>query len=662
MFRAPHARPLIPGALLALMGAILTRAPAIAAGSEAHPGGSSALQVGRLTLHRCETPAPWCGKLARALDPSGAVSGTIPVYFEYYPHSGAGAAAGTLVATEGGPGYPATESREAYLALFGPLRARYDMLIMDNRGTGRSAAVNCVQLQNAPALTESNIGGCGRSLGRAAALYGTALAADDLAALLEALGLGRVGLYGDSYGTYFAQVFALRHRDKLRSLVLDGAYPLDGPDYAWYPHYAPAMRAKFNLACERASACKAIAGSSMEHIAPALQRLRARPLAAHVRYGDGRVMDFTADATQLAIVMFSGSPAYTSVRELDAAARAFTRGDQAPLLRLMAETLATVDSRDPTRSPAKFSAGLAAAVFCQDPPQIFDMHLPPAQRVAARNLAIAQRQRAAPDTYAPFAIDEYRRMPLDYAFIDECVQWPVVAPGSPLVFVGSAYPQVPVLVVSGELDNMTSVADGAAAAARFPRAHHVVIANSFHVNALPPARGECAAILVRRFMDRLATGDESCAAAVPPVRLVPRFARAARELTPAHATAGNQAAEDALRVVAAALLTCEDAIARAAENGAGEGSGLRGGQFAITAASAGYRLTLHEVRWTADVSASGTIDWPGRTGVVHASLSLEAPQGSGTLEVSWPEGASGARATVRGELGGRAVAAEAPAP
>jgi len=533
---------------------------------------------------------------------------------------------------------------------------------MDNRGTGRSAAVNCAQLQNAPALTESNIGGCGRSLGRAAPLYSTALAADDLAALLEALALGRVGLYGNSYGTYFAQLFALRHRDKLRSLVLDGAYPLDGPDYAWYPHYAPAMRAKFNLACERASACKAIAGSSLEHIAPALQRLRERPFVAHVRYGDGRLIDFTANAAQLAIVMFAGSPAYASVRELDAAARAFTGGDQAPLLRLMAETLASVDSRDPTRSPARFSAGLAAAVFCQDPPQIFDMHLPPARRVTARNLAIEQRQRAAPDTYGPFAIDEYRQMPLDYAFIDECVQWPVVAPGSPLVFAGSAYPDVPVLVVSGELDNMTSVADGAAAAARFARARHVVIANSFHVNALPHARSECAALLVRRFMDRLATGDESCAAAVPPLPLVPRFAREARELAPAHASAGNQAGEDALRVVAAALLTCEDAIARAAENGAGEGSGLRGGRFAITAAGAGYRLTLHEVRWTADVSASGTIEWPGRTGVVHASLSLETPRGSGTLQLSWPEGVSGARATVRGELGGRAVAAEAPAP
>ncbi len=38
----------------------------------------------------------------------------------------------------------------------------------------------------------------------------------------------RIDLYGDSYGTYFEQVFAIRHPNLLRSIVLDGAYPLNG--------------------------------------------------------------------------------------------------------------------------------------------------------------------------------------------------------------------------------------------------------------------------------------------------------------------------------------------------------------------------------------------------------------------------------------------------
>ena len=656
---------LLHGAVLALLSAAVCcgASPHAAARAEA-PGGET-LEVGHATLHRCGNAA-WCGVLPRPLDPTGAVDATVPIYFEYYPHTAAAPAEGMLVAAEGGPGYATTDSREAYLKLFGPLRDSYDVLLMDYRGTGRSGAIDCSALQRAPQLTERDIGACGRALGRTAPLYSTALAADDLAAILDALGVARIGLYGDSYGTYFSQVFALRHRERLRSLVLDGAYPLSGPDYAWYPNYAIAMRRKFDLACERSRPCHAIPGSSMEHIAPALRELRAHPFAAHVRYRDGRTLDFTADASALAVVMFAGSPAYASVRELDAAARAFSSGDRLPLLRLMAETLGSVDSRDATYAPEEFSEGLAAAVTCEDPPHIFDMHLPPSQRMAQRDRMIAAREASAPGTYAPFTIAEYRRMPLDYTFIDECVTWPTMAPAAkPLTFEGVRYPQVPVLVVSGELDNMTSVADGAAAAAHFPHARHVIIANSFHVNAVPHARSGCAATIVRRFMAELQLGgggDDDCAAAVPPVPLVPRFARRLHELHPAQALPGNQGDDEALRLVSAALLTSADVITRAEENGVGHGVGLRGGEFTAARQDGGYELTLHEVHWTEDLAVSGRIESPGRSGVVQADLEVHSPAAGGQLTLSWPEGASDARASVRGTFGGKMIAAEAPAP
>jgi pimeloyl-ACP methyl ester carboxylesterase len=648
--------------LLAALLAI-TVLPASADHRKAAPADSFSL--GSLTLHRCDTAAPWCGTLTRTLDPSGAVAGTVAVYFEFWPHRGGGAAAGTLVATEGGPGFPATESREEYLALFEPLRERYDVLIMDNRGTGRSGALDCHVLQEASKLTEANIGACGRALGVRVPFYSTALAADDLASLLEALGIERVGLYGDSYGTYFSQVFALRHPGRLRALVLDGAYPLEGPDYPWYPHYAPAMREKFERACERSADCSALPGSSLEHIAPALQSLREKPLPARVRLGDGRLLGFTADATQLAILMFGSAPAYASVRETDAAARAYVAGDRLPLLRLMAETQAGVDSRDPTHSVRAYSAALAAAVSCGDPPQIYDVTLPLPERAAARDAAIARRRSEAPDTYAPFTIDEYRRMPLDYAFIDQCVQWPArtAAWPSATLVPDAPYPEVPVLVVSGDLDNMTPMADGAAAAARFPAAHHVVIANGFHVNALTHSRSQCGALLVRRFLDTLSTEDDSCAAEVAPVRLVPRFARESAELPAAQALPGNQADEAMLQVVTAVLQACGDAIARARDNGAGPGVGLRAGTVSVAAMGAGYQLRLDRVRWTSDVEVSGEITWPGRTGDVHAVLDVVVPKAlRGKLELQWPEGVAQSRASVRGSLGSQLVAAAAPAP
>ena len=626
--------------------------------------GEATREVGSLTLRACAHGA-FCGHINRPLDPAGAVDGTIPIYFEFYPHTRPGPPQGALVATEGGPGYPATESRDDYLALFDPLRPDHDVLIMDNRGTGHSGAVDCHALQTAPAWTVNGVAECGASLGTRAPLYSTAYAADDLAALLLGLRLAKIDLYGDSYGTYFAQVFATRHPEALRSIVLDGAYPLDAPDYAWYPTYAPAMRTKFNLTCGRSAPCAAIPGDSIAHILPTLALLRSAPFDAVAADVNGAARHFRADASQLAIVMYGSAPAFTTARETDAAARAFMQGDRVPLLRLMAETASAVDSRDPTADPTRWSAGLAAAVLCQDPPQIFDMRLGPGERARDRDRAVEQRRRNFPDTYAPFSIDEYRGMPLDYSFLDECVAWPVSPPSHPASRVGidARYPDIPALVISGELDNITTPADGAAVAAAFKRGRQIIVANGFHVNALPRSRSACAADIVRRFLATSDPGDTSCAAEVPPLRLVPRFATAFQELDPAASLSGNTATADQLRVATAALMTAGDLWARVSSNSSGAGVGLRGGRYTLSRNAGGSRVTLENVRWVDDIAVSGSLESPQRAGMVRATLHVAgtAPA-SGTLHVRWFEGVPDPRAYIEGTLGGSHVVAEGPAP
>jgi pimeloyl-ACP methyl ester carboxylesterase len=659
-----------PALSAALCGTLLLFGMVPAGMSHVDPWPASArrtLLVGTIELRSCQSVPALCGKLDRPLDPSGAVPGRISIYFEYYPHLAPGGAVGTLVATEGGPGFPATLSRDSYLALFKPLRQRHDVLLMDNRGTGQSAAIDCRDLQTAEQWTVELTAGCGRSLGDSASLYSTAYAADDLAAILDALNIHRIDLYGDSYGTYFEQVFAVRHPNMLRSVVLDGAYPLNGEDYPWYPSYAPAMRDKFNTACRRFEPCQRLPGSSIDHILPALEELRSHPFQARASDSDGKERTFIADASQLAIVMYAGAPAFATVRELAAAARAFSEGDRAPLLRLMAETISGVDSRDPSADATRWSAGLAAAVMCQDPPQIFDMRLAPVQRAADRDRAIALRQRMLPGTYAPFTIDEYRGMPLDYSFIDQCVEWPVAPsshPASHVVAADAHYPDIPALIISGELDNITTVADGAAVAGAFKHGTQIRIANSFHVNALPHARSACAAELVQRFIATLSPGDTACADKVAPLRLVANFAMHASQLEPAGAVSGNRADAVQLRWVRAAVMTAGDVLARLSGNSEGRGVGLRGGSFRIVNDDSISHITLDQVRWTEDLAVSGKIEKPTpRSGIVRAALHLSAAGGlSGDLAVEWPEGVADPNARIRGTLGGAAVRARTAAP
>ena len=68
--------------------------------------------------------------------------------------------------------------------------------------------------------------------------------------MLRALHAGTIDLYGDSYGTYAAQAYALRYPERLRSLVLDAAYPLPGTDPAW-ADLVEAIRRGLELSCSR---------------------------------------------------------------------------------------------------------------------------------------------------------------------------------------------------------------------------------------------------------------------------------------------------------------------------------------------------------------------------------------------------------------------------
>ncbi|MEO3859582.1 alpha/beta fold hydrolase [Acrocarpospora sp. B8E8] len=184
--------------------------------------GRAPITVGSLTLEPCETSAlAWCATVQVPFSYADPQAGTTGLYFEWFPATEN--AQGTVLAVEGGPGYSSTSSRDYYLDMLGPLTRTRNVLIADLRGTGRSDPVRCPRLQNATTADGNQayidaVGACGRRLNhtrqrpdgsyvRGSDLYTTANAARDIARLLDLLAPGRVDLYGDSYGTYFAQVF-----------------------------------------------------------------------------------------------------------------------------------------------------------------------------------------------------------------------------------------------------------------------------------------------------------------------------------------------------------------------------------------------------------------------------------------------------------------------
>ena len=207
------------------------------------------------------------------------------------------------------------------------------------------------------------------------------------------------------------------------------------------------------------------------------------------------------------------------------------------------------------------------------------------------------------------------------------------------------YPDVPVLVMSGDLDSLTAPAGALATAAAFPDSTFVSVANSTHVTALADYR-RCASRIVVHFVETLSAGDTSCASQYAPNRLVDRFAEHAGDL-------GIHGLRRRTAVVAAD--TVADVVARWYAIIGSHGVGLRGGTFTTH----GYTFVTYRmngVEWVDDVAVSGHIAWNHQTGQIRASVSVDGPAASpGTLKMSWSDWAQLPQASVSGTLGGRAV-------
>jgi len=667
-----HRRSWFVPALLAATISVAGLVPGVAAAQEE---GDDRLTVGRLRLDPCEeVDGAWCGSLRVPFDRADPAAGTIRINFEWYP--AADAPAGTVVAVEGGPGYPSTGSRDYYLELFAPVQRTRNLLLVDNRGTGGSALINCRPLQRwhlalGDEEYDRRVAACGEQLNTArrlpgdgfvhgSDLYGTANAARDLADVLAALETGPVDMYGDSYGSYFGQTFAAHHPQLLRSLTLDATWPVLGTD-PFYVSTIETARIAFDLACRRSVACALAApGSSMARIGGLAERLRRAPVVGQTREPGGASSTWRVDVESLvALVNNAGSDAGV-YRELDAAARAvLERHDDAPLLRLAAKSIYT-DDGGPVR---EWSAGQYTAVSCTDYPQAFDMRAPEPVRRAQYRAAVD----ALPDdTFAPFTVQEWTTSPV--AEFDDCIRWPAPVRSDPPITRRPPLvpPTVPVLVLSGGLDTLTGWTDGAIVAGQMgPSARWVKVENTVHVTALGDVDG-CASGLVREFVrhpERLATMDTSCASRIPEVRVVGEFPRRLSGATPATPAKGNRAGTAGLKLAAVGAATVGDAIAQWWYLPGSRGHGLRGGWF-TGEGDESVSLELHKLRFVADAVVDGTATWSTSTGRVTARVTIKGPHGvTASLRLRWNDLARRSRATVGGRTGsGAHLAATLPAP
>jgi pimeloyl-ACP methyl ester carboxylesterase len=611
---------------------------------------AAAVAGGPVHKEPCRDAAPTarCGSISVPLDRTGVMPGRLRIFFERYPRRDRRRPSlGTMLAIEGGPGYSTTDSRDYYLDLRGPLRARRDLLLVDLRGTGRSGALDCPTFHRDVRRYVARAGRCAAEIGPRRDFYDTHASIDDVVAVLDALHISKVDLYGDSYGSYAAQVFAARYGDRLRSLVLDGTYPVPGTDPA-FGDLAQATQRALRLVCARRPSCAARGEDPVAVVQRFVDAVRAHPLTARGRNTDGDLVRVRLNEPALASLLQSGFVNLPMYRDLFAAIRSFDAGDRVPLLRLLAE-----NKLDPTSYPVRsFSEALYLAVTCHDYPQLWDPAAAPATRRAQLAAAVAA---LPPAEFAPVSPAAWTG--LDYEGATACLNWPGPARPDPPVPPGATYPPVPTLVLNGDLDNITASSGARVVASRFPDSTFVETANTIHISALAD-RDACAEPMVRRFIRTLSAGDTSCAGRIAEVRVVDRFPRRAADAAPATPRAGDRSTRAARRLAAVAAATVADAFERWMVNFSGADRGLRGGRWSYTG-DAVVRFRFRRARFARDVPISGTATWRMSDGAARASLRLP---GHGRLRARWSMQRRLAVATLSGRLDGRRLRARMLAP
>jgi pimeloyl-ACP methyl ester carboxylesterase len=228
MHRRP--RPVIVGALTAAL---------LMAGHPAFAQSGSPTDGTALGLETCELVVPGtplssvgqCGWMEVAENPAEPDGRMIRIRVARIPARDRVAEPDPLVFFAGGPGQAATETWPVVAHALRKVNQGRDILLVDQRGTGQSNALKCPEIEVEEALATDwdelarATRECLASLDGDPRFYTTTIAMHDIDAARAALGYDKVNLYGGSYGTRAAQVYLRLFPDRVRTVVLDSVVP-----------------------------------------------------------------------------------------------------------------------------------------------------------------------------------------------------------------------------------------------------------------------------------------------------------------------------------------------------------------------------------------------------------------------------------------------------
>jgi pimeloyl-ACP methyl ester carboxylesterase len=182
-----------------------------------------------------------CGSLQRPLDPARPDGAKLDIHYLVVPAMARNKQPDAVLMLAGGPGQSAIGIASHVLQRLSRLNNRRDLVFIDQRGTGKSAPLDCPDETHLPITEQLDAAAQMRRLDACRTMleklpYGqngglrfftTTIAMQDLDAVRDALGVSQWNLVGASYGTRAALEYLRQFPTKVRRTVIDGVAPPD---------------------------------------------------------------------------------------------------------------------------------------------------------------------------------------------------------------------------------------------------------------------------------------------------------------------------------------------------------------------------------------------------------------------------------------------------
>jgi pimeloyl-ACP methyl ester carboxylesterase len=392
----------------------------------------------------------------------------------------------------GGPGQGAAQLARQVRAAFRSVQRTRDIVLVDQRGTGKSNPLNCRSDANSlREMTEPTVSSldrlkqCLAGYNADVRLYTTTIAMDDLDQVREHLGYDRINVYGGSYGTRAALVYLRRHGERVRTMILDGVAPMDMRLPMYTARDAQRALDKLLSDCDGDSACAQAFPDLRARIRILLHRLeQAPPTVRIVHPRTGVPEDVRVEARVVASILFSAlySPVTASI------------------------VPALVEHAERNEFQSVFALGLAGEGA--DENMSVGMQLSVLCSEDAVRLTPADVQHAAAGTVFGTHLLSSQ--------LEACAMWPRGTVDAS--YYDPVVSDIPALVLSGDLDPVTPPAWGESVVRTLKNGRHITVPGTGH-GVLGTA---CGQRLIEDFLDSASAAslDVSC---VPTIRRPPFF-------------------------------------------------------------------------------------------------------------------------------------------